>query len=125
MPTYKSTFEFWADGETTITRDIFVISDTYAGLASYTTATEVDNDIFDWANTKSDLDGASGEFLETELELQVDETRAVTANDFNALAFFKDAQDITVKRFVGRLINPNTPLQQDDWDFRGRIVAEM
>jgi hypothetical protein len=127
MPAYKISFEFFEDGEDTPTRDIVIVSDTYAALSNLDAAIEVDNDVFECSNTKTDLDGGSGEFIEDEMELHLFDPRAETEVDIACLNFIKAATNLSTLRFIGRTINPasTSSVAGEDFAFRGRIVSDM
>lgn len=122
MPTYRQQWTYYEDGFGQVT-DVFVVSDTYAGLF---TATFLDVNVFEIKSTKHDLDIAGGTFVADELELDLLGEAAETADDIAAITFVLAARDPAVKRYCARLLNPTTPPYQSvDVEFRGVVEPNM
>lgn len=117
--TYKTTHSFQEPGLSYPTQDILVVSDSLAGLEDLDGATEVN--VFYVESTKDAIDIDAGNIRTNGIQFAVDETKARTDNDLLAVAFVRQAEDIENFIYIGRIINPSSPIQQTDFVFKGRV----
>lgn len=123
MATYRQTYSYYEDGYGTVT-EIFIISDSYAGLTS-TAYSECG--CFELDELAEDLDVDTGVFASDQLSLTADEFAIETTTDRAAIDFLLSAQNTANRRFVGWVINPANALAlvADDFAFRGVVNAAM
>lgn len=105
MPTYRQEWSYYEDGFGD-TNMVFVVSDTYDGL--FATTGVIPTQVFRVGSIKQDLDLSSGEIAADELQLSIDEASIDSPTDEAAVAFFLQAENTTVKRFVALFLNTAT-----------------
>ena len=122
MPSYKTTVIIDEDGFGQRT-DVLIVSDTSAGLTDVAGAVEVE--ILAMDSTAEDLDDGTGIQSPHELQFSIIGSAVLTDDDQAAYDFVLAARDVGTKRFIARLINPQSPVVASDFAFRGVVAAGM
>jgi len=125
MATFRQVSTIHEDGYGEVTV-LIVLSNTVAGL--YATEGTKETNVFLIGSSKKDLEVSAGTQAQDELSITVDAASVATENDAEALAYFRDAQDSSLNRFIAVYINtaelPDPP-DPDDCEFFGRIDPEL
>lgn len=125
MPTYRQRHTIYEDGYGT-TSVLFVMADTYDNLFAVS-GVHLTN-VFVIGSVKTDLDFEAGVLAQDELNFNVIEAAAETADDLDAIAFYKQGQDPDVKRYCALFINasdlPTAP-EISKAVFIGQMYAEQ
>lgn len=122
MAAYKQTRIHWEFGFGKVT-DVLIFADSYNGVLDIDNAVEVN--VFDIDDTEETINAGAEVFKESEIRFKLLGTLAKAPEDFDAINFVLSATDAATPVFCARIINPSTPLQPADVDFRGRVRTDF